>query len=107
MDAERVCLALDVAPDELSNVSKQEAARHLRAAAELLDDPEAGLSIVFESTQRAGHWLMLADEFEREWDRQHSERTGGNDDTDHGGESDEQVGVAARRQRTEVEDWSA
>lgn len=102
MDAERVCLALGVEADELGDVARREAARRLRLAAEQLDDPTLPLGAAVDLAHGAGHWLLIADEFDRAWERLHPE--GGDDVT----EATKPPKVAAAdTKRSDVEDWSA
>jgi hypothetical protein len=95
MDTERVCLALDVEHDEMVDVTRREAARLLRLAAELLEDPSVDGRIAIDAAHNAGRWLVLAELF-----MAGAEVDGGDPET----ETNRATAIA---QRTRDEDWAA
>jgi hypothetical protein len=98
MDAERVCLALDVEPDEMVNVTRREAARLLCVAAELLEDPSVDVKIAIDAANNAGRWLVLCQLFTE------GEEVGGGGDNPNGDVRESPATAAV--QRTRADDWS-
>jgi hypothetical protein len=95
MDVERVCLALDVGPDELLDVSRREAARLLRVAAEKLDDPDVDVNRALDVAQSASRWLVLCELFDE---------SGGGTETEA---KPIPTPAAAADKSSQPEDWSA
>jgi hypothetical protein len=95
MDAERVCLALDVEPDEMADVTRREAARLLRLAAELLEDPSVDSTIAIDAASNAGRWLTLCQLFAED------EEVGGGST-----ETETNRATTAAAQRTRPDDWT-
>jgi hypothetical protein len=100
MDVERVCLALDVEPDEMVDVTRREAARLLHVAAELLEDPSVSVTIALDATNNAGRWLVLCQLFTE------GDEVGGGGDGVPNGDVREPLTTAATAQRTRPDDWS-
>jgi hypothetical protein len=104
MDTERVCLALDVGPDVMSEVCRREAARLMREAARLLRNVEQSAAAPTEAANKASHWLMLSEAFDREYERRLDLLRGDGDDVAEATKPPNDA--AAISAQSTPEDWS-